>query len=56
VNWSDQPGSKVRVLRDGFTMLRQLAVIRRNDQQGRYRLPSFSHELMHGDRFRMPAS
>jgi len=56
VNWSDQPGSKVRVLRDGFAMLRELAVIRRNDQQGRYRLPSFSPELMHADRFRMPAS
>jgi dolichyl-phosphate beta-glucosyltransferase len=56
VNWSDQPGSKVRVLRDGLTMLRDLAVIRRNHQRGRYPLPSFSPELMHADRFRMPTS
>ena len=27
VNWSDKPGSKVRVLRDGLAMLRELAVI-----------------------------
>ena len=56
VNWSDKPGSKVRVLRDGLAMLRELAVIRRNDQRGRYRLPSLSPELMHANRFRMPAS
>lgn len=58
VNWSDQPGSKVRVLRDGLAMLRELAVIRRNTQQGRYRVPSFSPELMQvgPSRFRMPAS
>jgi dolichyl-phosphate beta-glucosyltransferase len=56
VNWSDQPGSKVRVLRDGLAMLRELAVIRRNHQRGRYRVPSFSPELMHASRFRMPAS
>ena len=56
VNWSDQPGSKVRVLRDGLSMLRDLAVIRRNHQRGRYPLPSFSPELMHANRFRMPAS
>jgi dolichyl-phosphate beta-glucosyltransferase len=56
VNWSDQPGSKVRVLRDGLAMLRDLAVIRRNHQRGRYPLPSFSPELMHDNRFRMPAS
>ena len=56
VNWSDKPGSKVRVLRDGLVMLRELAVIRRNDQRGRYRLPSLSPELMHANRFRMPAS
>ena len=36
VNWSDQPGSKVRVLRDGLTMLRELAVIRRNGAKGYY--------------------
>lgn len=36
VNWSDQPGSKVRVLRDGLAMLRELAVIRRNGRKGYY--------------------
>ncbi|OGW48280.1 MAG: hypothetical protein A2V62_08240 [Nitrospirae bacterium RBG_19FT_COMBO_58_9] len=36
VNWSDQPGSKVRVLRDGLAMLRELAVIRRNGAKGYY--------------------
>ena len=46
VNWSDQPGSKVRVLRDGLAMLRELAVIRRNYLRGRYRRPSFSPELL----------
>ncbi|HET8720644.1 MAG TPA: dolichyl-phosphate beta-glucosyltransferase [Nitrospira sp.] len=56
VNWSDQPGSKVRVVRDGLTMLRDLAVIRRNYQRGRYGLPCFSPELVHAGRFRMPAS
>lgn len=36
VNWSDQPGSKVRVVRDGLAMLRELAAIRRNDNKGLY--------------------
>ncbi len=36
VNWSDQPGSKVRVLRDGFAMLRELARVRRNWTKGYY--------------------
>ncbi len=36
VNWSDQPGSKVRVLRDGLAMLRELTVIRRNGAKGYY--------------------
>ena len=40
VNWSDQPGSKVRVLRDGLAMLRELSVIRRNETKGYYSLPS----------------
>jgi dolichyl-phosphate beta-glucosyltransferase len=40
VNWSDQPGSKVRVLRDGLAMLRDLAVIRRNGTKGYYTSPS----------------
>ena len=52
INWSDQPGSKVRVLRDGLAMLRDLAVIRRNNQRGYYRLPSFS-ELGQGGRKRV---
>lgn len=58
VNWSDQPGSKVRVLKDGLAMLRDLAVIRRNHQCGRYGLPPFSHEFVQvgASRFRMPAS
>lgn len=30
VNWADQPGSKVRVFRDGLAMLRELAVIKQN--------------------------
>jgi dolichyl-phosphate beta-glucosyltransferase len=36
INWADQPGSKVRVLRDGLRMLRELLAVRRNDAQGRY--------------------
>jgi dolichyl-phosphate beta-glucosyltransferase len=58
VNWADQPGSKVRVIRDGLVMLRDLTVIRRNHVRGRYRLPSFSPELMQvgASRFRLPAS
>lgn len=53
VNWSDQPGSKVRVLRDGLAMLRDLAVIRRNNQRGYYCLPSFSSELGQSGRKRV---
>jgi dolichyl-phosphate beta-glucosyltransferase len=58
VNWSDQPGSKVRVLKDGLAMLRDLAVIRRNHQRGRYGLSPFSSEFLKVDtsRVRMPAS
>ncbi|MDF2458375.1 MAG: hypothetical protein K0S79_791 [Nitrospira sp.] len=36
VNWSDQPGSKVRVFKDGVAMLRDLVTIKRNDHRGRY--------------------
>ncbi|TAJ24885.1 MAG: glycosyltransferase family 2 protein [Nitrospirae bacterium] len=36
INWSDQPGSKVWVLKDGFCMLREMLAIRRNDAQGLY--------------------
>lgn len=39
VNWTDQPGSKVRALRDGLSMLRELALIRRNSAKGRYTAP-----------------
>ena len=36
INWADQPGSKVRVLRDGLAMLRELLAVRRNDAAGFY--------------------
>lgn len=36
VNWADQPGSKVRLFRDGVAMLRELVAIRRNAEKGRY--------------------
>lgn len=36
VNWADQPGSKVRILRDGLAMLRELAIIRQNGINGLY--------------------
>lgn len=36
VNWSDQPGSKVRVLRDGLRMLLDLFAVRRNYTHGMY--------------------
>ncbi len=36
INWSDQPGSKVRVLRDGLAMLREMLAVRRNDARGLY--------------------
>ena len=45
VNWSDQPGSKVRALRDGLAMLRELAVIRRNSAKGCYTLPTRAQDL-----------
>jgi len=40
VNWSHQPNSKFRVIRDGFAMLGELAVIRRNGSMGHYASPS----------------
>src|SRR5215510_11678114 len=57
VNWSDQPGSKVRVVRDGLAMLHELSLIRQNSSRGRYRTPSFSPELFSvgNDRLRAPA-
>lgn len=36
INWSDQPGSKVWVLKDGLSMLRELLAVRRNYARGRY--------------------
>jgi len=36
VNWADQPGSKVRVVRDGLRMLREVWVIHRNRLRGLY--------------------
>ena len=36
INWSDQPGSKVRVLRDGLSMLRELLAVRRLYAQDQY--------------------
>jgi dolichyl-phosphate beta-glucosyltransferase len=36
INWADQPGSKVRVLRDGLRMFGDLFTIRRNYRQGLY--------------------
>ena len=36
INWADQPGSKVRVLRDGLAMLREMLAIRQNDARGFY--------------------
>ncbi|MGE0683977.1 MAG: hypothetical protein AB7P69_24115, partial [Candidatus Binatia bacterium] len=36
VNWRDQPGSKGRVTTDGLRMVRELAIIRRNQLRGLY--------------------
>src|SRR5262245_58299634 len=40
VNWSHQPNSKFRVIRDSFAMIRELATIRRNGNKGHYASPS----------------
>jgi dolichyl-phosphate beta-glucosyltransferase len=45
VNWAHQPGSKFRVIRDGFAMLRELAVIRQNWTKGYYASPSPSQNF-----------
>jgi dolichyl-phosphate beta-glucosyltransferase len=39
INWMDQPGSKVRVFRDGLRMFRELLAVRRHAAQGLYRRP-----------------
>jgi len=36
INWTDQPGSKVRVLRDGFRMLGEMLAVRRNHARELY--------------------
>ncbi|MCE3222107.1 MAG: hypothetical protein K0S58_287 [Nitrospira sp.] len=36
INWTDQPGSKVRPWRDGFGMLRELLAIRKREAEGHY--------------------
>ena len=45
VNWSHQPSSKFRVLRDGLSMLRELAMIRRNGARGYYSSPSRARDF-----------
>lgn len=36
VNWTDQPGSKVRLIRDSIAMLREFTIIHRNAVRGYY--------------------
>jgi dolichyl-phosphate beta-glucosyltransferase len=48
VNWTDQPGSKVRVIRDGLAMLRELAAIKRNGTSGVYDTRPARHHLQPG--------
>jgi len=36
INWADQPGSKVRVLRDGLAMVCEMLAVRRNHARGLY--------------------
>ena len=45
INWADQPGSKVRVVRDGIGMLRELMAIRQNDAKGFYSPAGAGHTL-----------
>lgn len=45
VNWADQPGSKVRILRDGFAMLRELANIKQNGVKGLYDSQPISYPI-----------
>ncbi|MEP6887888.1 MAG: dolichyl-phosphate beta-glucosyltransferase [Nitrospirales bacterium] len=37
INWTDQPGSKVRVFRDGIRMFRELLAVHRHNARGFYR-------------------
>ncbi len=55
INWADQPDSKVRVWRDGFLMMRELARVRQNDRKGLYRTPSIVDLAPdHRSRFGLP--
>lgn len=45
VNWADQAGSKVRLLRDGAGMLRELLTIHRNAEKGFYSDPLAARNL-----------
>jgi len=45
INWADQPGSKVRLLRDGFAMLRELTAIQQNGIKGLYNARPALHPL-----------
>lgn len=36
VNWTDQPGTKIRVVRDGLSMIGEMLAVRRNDARGLY--------------------
>ena len=47
INWTDQPGSKVRVVRDGLRMFRELLAVRRHDAEGVYRRPE-SPDVLRG--------
>ena len=40
MRWSHDPDTKVRVLRDGLRMLKDLAAIRANAARGFYPLPA----------------
>ena len=45
INWTDQPGSKVHVVRDGLRMFRELLAVRRYAAQGCYRRSEFADSL-----------
>ena len=45
VNWADQPGSKVRVFRDGVGMMRELMTIHRHAEKGCYSDPLITRGL-----------
>lgn len=53
VNWTDQPGSKVRLIRDGWRTMGELLKVRQHHAEGRYSLsglPPFSDALLdHAD-------